>query len=75
VQLLEIRGKALMWSWNVRGSVHNVFPERGRVLTSGIFEWLRHPEYSAGTRRIFARRVIASLKFSGRTPADRAPAP
>ncbi len=48
--LLEVRGKDIFWDMEWRAFVYNVFPERGRVVTSGIFAWLRHPVYSAGIR-------------------------
>jgi protein-S-isoprenylcysteine O-methyltransferase Ste14 len=49
-QLMEVRGKEIFWDVEWRPFVYNVFPERGRVVTGGIFHWLRHPVYSAGMR-------------------------
>ncbi len=48
--LLETRGREIFWDMEWRGFVYNVFPERGRVVTAGIFGWLRHPVYSAAVR-------------------------
>ncbi len=56
--LIETRGKEIFWSWDVRGFVYSVFPERGRVLTSGIFHRLRHPVYSAGMRWVCALALL-----------------
>ena len=51
--LLEARGTEIFWDMEWRAFVYNVFPERGRVVTSGIFGWLRHPLYSAAMRFAF----------------------
>jgi len=48
--LIEIRGKELFWNIDLRAFVYSVFPERGAMLTSGIFQWLRHPVYSTAVR-------------------------
>ncbi len=48
--LMERRGKEIFWDIALRAFVYSVFPERGRMLTSGIFHWLRHPIYSAFIR-------------------------
>lgn len=50
VQLIERRGIEIFWDIEWRAFVYNVFPERGRVVTAGIFGWLRHPVYSAAIR-------------------------
>ncbi len=56
--LIEIRGKEIFWDTEWRAFVYNVFPERGRVATSGIFSWLRHPVYSAAIRLTFALALL-----------------
>jgi protein-S-isoprenylcysteine O-methyltransferase Ste14 len=50
MQLIERRGAQIFWDFEWRAFVYNVFPERGRIVTAGIFRWLRHPVYSAGMR-------------------------
>ena len=56
--LIEVRGKEIFWDIEWRSFVYNVFPERGRVVTSGIFHWLRHPVYSAAIRFVFATALV-----------------
>ncbi len=58
VQLIEVRGKEIFWDTEWRAFVYSVFPERGRIATSGIFSWLRHPVYSAGIRMTFALALL-----------------
>src|SRR5207244_4050514 len=58
MQLLEVRGKEIFWDIEWRAFVYNVFPERGRVVTAGIFHWLRHPVYSAGMRLTIALALL-----------------
>lgn len=48
--LLELRGEEIFWDIEWRAFVYNVFPERGRLVTSGLFSWVRHPIYSAAIR-------------------------
>ncbi len=48
--LLAWRGKELYYNFDLRCFVYTVFPERGPVLATGIFRWLRHPVYSAFIR-------------------------
>ena len=50
MELIEIRGKAILWNFDLRAFVYSVFPERGRIITAGTFACLRHPVYSAGMR-------------------------
>jgi protein-S-isoprenylcysteine O-methyltransferase Ste14 len=50
MELLGLRGAELFWNFDLRAFVYSVFPERGRPLTAGIFQWLRHPIYSAAAR-------------------------
>jgi protein-S-isoprenylcysteine O-methyltransferase Ste14 len=50
MQLIEARGTDLFWDVEWRAFVYNVFPERGRFVTAGIFDQLRHPIYSAAIR-------------------------
>jgi len=50
MQLIELRGTQIVWDFEWRGFVYSVFPERGHIVTAGIFRWLRHPVYSAGMR-------------------------
>lgn len=50
MELIALRGAELFWSFDLRAFVYSVFPERGRVITGGIFQWLRHPVYSAAVR-------------------------
>lgn len=57
-QLIEVRGIEIFWDIEWRAFVYSVFPERGRVVTSGIFHWLRHPVYSAGMRFTFALALL-----------------
>jgi len=56
--LIEIRGKELFWNIDLRAFVYSVFPERGAVLTSGIFQWLRHPVYSTAVRFAFGVALV-----------------
>ena len=56
--LLELRGRAVFWDFTLRAFVYSVFPERGRLLTSGIFHWLRHPVYSAAMRFAFGLAAL-----------------
>jgi protein-S-isoprenylcysteine O-methyltransferase Ste14 len=58
VQLIEARGKEIFWDIEWRPFVYNVFPERGRVVTGGIFHWLRHPVYSAAMRTAIALALL-----------------
>ena len=62
--LLERRGPEIYWSWDIRAFVYSVFPERGPVLTSGVFRWLRHPVYSA-----FVRTVLGFALLRNNLPA------
>ena len=57
-QLMEVRGKEIFWDIEWRPFVYNVFPERGRVVTAGIFRWLRHPVYSAAMRLALALALL-----------------
>jgi len=57
-QLMEVRGKEIFWDIEWRPFVYNVFPERGRLVTGGIFRWLRHPVYSAGMRWALALAML-----------------
>ncbi|HXQ24522.1 MAG TPA: methyltransferase [Candidatus Acidoferrales bacterium] len=57
-QLMEVRGKEIFWDIEWRPFVYNVFPERGRTVTAGIFHWLRHPVYSAGIRFAIALALL-----------------
>jgi len=50
MELMALRGADLFWNVDVRAFVYSVYPERGRVITSGIFQWVRHPVYSAAVR-------------------------
>lgn len=56
--LIEARGKQIFWDIEWRSFVYNVFPERGLVVTAGIFGWLRHPLYSAAIRFTFALALL-----------------
>jgi len=58
MRLLELRGKEIVWDVELRAFVYSVFPERGRVLTAGIFQWLRHPVYSGMMRAVFALALL-----------------
>ncbi len=58
VKLIERRGIEIFWDMEWRAFVYNVFPERGRVVTAGIFGWLRHPVYSAAIRSAFGCALI-----------------
>jgi hypothetical protein len=58
MQLMEVRGREIFWDIEWRAFVYNVFPERGRVVTAGIFHWLRHPVYSAGIRLTLALALL-----------------
>jgi protein-S-isoprenylcysteine O-methyltransferase Ste14 len=60
--LLELRGREVFWDLALRAFVYSVFPERGRILTSGLFAWLGHPVYSAAMRFAFA---LAALRNNG----------
>lgn len=62
--LMEWRGKALFWDLDWRAFVYTVFPDRGHVITSGLFRWLRHPVYSA-----FVRFVTAAALIRNNAPA------
>lgn len=58
VQLIEARGIEIFWDIEWRPFVYNVFPERGRVVTGGIFHWLRHPVYSTAMRFALALALV-----------------
>ncbi len=58
MQLIEFRGAPIFWDFEWRAFVYNVFPERGRIVTAGIFQWLRHPVYSAGMRFSLALALL-----------------
>jgi protein-S-isoprenylcysteine O-methyltransferase Ste14 len=58
MQLIEVRGTEIFWDIEWRAFVYNVFPERGRMVTAGIFHWLRHPVYSAGMRFTVALALL-----------------
>jgi len=58
VQLIEVRGKEIFWDIEWRGFVYSVFRERGRVVSAGIFRWLRHPVYSAAMRFALALSLV-----------------
>lgn len=58
MQLIEVRGKEIFWDIEWRPFVYNVFPERGRVVTAGIFRWLRHPVYSTAMRLALALALV-----------------
>jgi protein-S-isoprenylcysteine O-methyltransferase Ste14 len=58
IQLIEVHSIALFWDFEWRSFVYSVFPERGRVVTAGIFHWLRHPVYSAAMRFTFALALV-----------------
>ena len=56
--LLEARGREIFWDIEWRAFVYNVFPERGRVVTAGVFAYLRHPLYSAMIRFALAVALV-----------------
>ena len=56
--LIELRGREVFWNIDLRGFVYSVFPERGQILTAGIFGRLRHPVYSAFVRFVFGEALI-----------------
>lgn len=58
MQLIVARGTEIFWDFEWRAFVYNVFPERGRIVTAGIFHWLRHPVYSAGMRFTLALGLL-----------------
>ncbi|MCS6863101.1 MAG: hypothetical protein NZT92_22575, partial [Abditibacteriales bacterium] len=58
MELLGQRGKELFYNLDLRMFVYSVFPEEGRVITSGVFAWLRHPIYSAFLRWVFALGLL-----------------
>ena len=58
MQLIERQGVEIFWDIEWRAFVYNVFPERGRVVTAGIFGWLRHPVYSAAIRSALGLALI-----------------
>jgi protein-S-isoprenylcysteine O-methyltransferase Ste14 len=58
MQLIQLRGAQIFWDFEWRAFVYNVFPERGRIVTAGLFHWLRHPVYSAGMRFSLALGLI-----------------
>jgi protein-S-isoprenylcysteine O-methyltransferase Ste14 len=70
-QLIELRGREVFWNIELRAFVYSVFPDRGQVLTSGIFCWLRHPIYSAMMRftiaLALARNNSSALVCAGLT--------
>jgi len=63
-QLLQRRGPEIFWSWDIRAFVYSVFPERARVLTSGVFGFVRHPVYSAMVRWALALGLIRNNSAS-----------
>ncbi len=56
--LIELRGREVFWNIDLRGFVYSVFPERGQILTTGIFYRLRHPVYSTFVRFVFGEALI-----------------
>jgi len=66
---IEVRGKEAFWNIDLRACVYNVFPEKGQLITSGIFNWLRHPIYSTFMRWTFGlallRNNVSALLCAG----------
>lgn len=58
MQLIVERGKEVFCNLDLRAFVYSVFPERGQVLTSGIFLYLRHPIYSSAMRLTFGLALL-----------------
>lgn len=56
--LIEVRGKEVFWNLDLRTFVYTVFPEHAPMFKTGIFEWLRHPIYSAFIRWVFALALL-----------------
>jgi protein-S-isoprenylcysteine O-methyltransferase Ste14 len=56
--LIEWRGTELFWNLDLRVFVYSVFPERGQVVTSGLFRWLRHPIYSGFIRFVAGTALV-----------------